>query len=207
MKENSRRSVTPSQILALSVLIVILSIIYSLYKNTYDQQIEDYRKEKDHYFRTSIHSPLEDKINFQGLFYFSPDVKYKVKARVTRFDQPEQIEMLSSDGKKVIYLKYGKANFSIDSIPLQLTLFSAQDTNRNNQLFIPFTDKTSGEETYNSGRYLDLPRPPGADIEIDFNKAYHPYCVYSYRYSCPIPPLENFLNISITAGERLEEKK
>lgn len=71
-------------------------------------------------------------------------------------------------------------------------------------LFIPFTDMTSGEESYENGRYIDLSI---ADVEsghftIDFNKAYNPYCAYvSDLYNCPIPPKENHLSIKIKAGE------
>jgi uncharacterized protein (DUF1684 family) len=37
-------------------------------------------------------------------------------------------------------------------------------------------------------------------VVIDFNLAYNPYCAYNHRYSCPIPPLENHLDIAVRAG-------
>jgi uncharacterized protein (DUF1684 family) len=69
---------------------------------------------------------------------------------------------------------------------------------------VPFGDATSGFESYGGGRYLDFTI---SDIKnnflpIDFNKAYNPYCAYTAGYSCPIPPKENLLNASISAGEK-----
>jgi uncharacterized protein (DUF1684 family) len=70
-------------------------------------------------------------------------------------------------------------------------------------LFVPFTDLTSGKETYGGGRYLDLEVPDGDSLEVDFNYAYNPYCAYTDGYSCPIPKPESRLSISILAGEKL----
>ena len=72
-------------------------------------------------------------------------------------------------------------------------------------LFLPFTDNTNGVETYGGGRYIDLKIPAGNTINIDFNKAYNPYCAYSDKYSCPIPPPENHLDIEIKAGIKLTD--
>ena len=71
------------------------------------------------------------------------------------------------------------------------------------ELFVPFRDATSGGETYGGGRYLDLPVAPLGRYALDFNRAYHPYCVYSDAYSCPLPPAENTMALAVRAGERL----
>ena len=78
-----------------------------------------------------------------------------------------------------------------------------------NYLFLPFTDATTGVETYESGRYIDLEINDIKDnlVIIDFNKAYNPYCAYTTGYNCPIPPAENDLHIAITAGEKAYGKK
>lgn len=72
-------------------------------------------------------------------------------------------------------------------------------------LFLPFTDQTNNKETYGGGRYIDLNVNDirNNHLEIDFNKAYNPYCAYSDGYRCPIPPEENDLPISIIVGEKL----
>ena len=64
---------------------------------------------------------------------------------------------------------------------------------------------TSGTETYAAGRYLDLDRTVTGLYDLDFNRAYHPYCYYNPQYDCPYPPRENRLAIPIKAGERIEE--
>jgi uncharacterized protein (DUF1684 family) len=69
-----------------------------------------------------------------------------------------------------------------------------------NYLFLPFSDVTSGDQSYLGGRYIDLKIPEGDLITIDFNKAYNPYCAYNSDYSCPLVPLENDLNVAIKAG-------
>ena len=70
------------------------------------------------------------------------------------------------------------------------------------QLFLPFIDKTSGNETYGAGRYIDLDFPINKEIIVDFNKAYSPYCAYTDAYSCPFPPRSNQLDVAIEAGEK-----
>jgi uncharacterized protein (DUF1684 family) len=78
-------------------------------------------------------------------------------------------------------------------------------------LFVPFRDATSGTETYGGGRYL-LDGAKSADLGgdaarktlvLDFNFAYHPSCAFDPRWSCPLAPPENWLDIPIRAGERL----
>src|SRR5687767_15749920 len=71
------------------------------------------------------------------------------------------------------------------------------------RLFVPFGDLTNNKETYGGGRYLDLTRTPTGYYEIDFNRAYHPNCVYDPTWVCPVPPRENRLDVAIPAGERL----
>ncbi|MBZ0243452.1 MAG: DUF1684 domain-containing protein, partial [Bacteroidales bacterium] len=67
-------------------------------------------------------------------------------------------------------------------------------------LFVPFKDKTNGKISYGGGRYLDIEIPESAQLILDFNNAYNPYCAYNSKWSCPIPPYENHLKISICAG-------
>ena len=71
------------------------------------------------------------------------------------------------------------------------------------RLFVPFSDLTSGTETYAAGRYLDLDPTNTGLYEIDFNRAYNPYCAYNESYDCPYPPSSNRLKIPIRAGERM----
>jgi uncharacterized protein (DUF1684 family) len=73
------------------------------------------------------------------------------------------------------------------------------------RLFVPFADQTSGNETYDAGRYMELDPTATGFYLVDFNVAYHPYCYYSPEYDCPFPPAENRLAVPIRAGERLPD--
>jgi uncharacterized protein len=105
------------------------------------------------------------------------------------------------------YSKYGEITFEIDGRQYKLEVYQSPDVMKmpgyEDYLFIPFTDLTNGDETYEVGRYLEFRIPETEDVIIDFNKCYNPYCSYgSNRYSCPIPPEANHLPIAIPVGEK-----
>jgi uncharacterized protein (DUF1684 family) len=112
-----------------------------------------------------------------------------------------------------VYRKYGLLTFKIHDTLLRLNVYQSQSLmtskDYSDYLFVPFTDNTSGNETYGGGRYLDykMQEIHGNKLLIDFNKAYNPYCAYTIGYNCPIPPAENDLQIAITAGEKAYLKK
>jgi uncharacterized protein len=107
------------------------------------------------------------------------------------------------------HYRYGKLHFTINRTEQELTIYQSDKLMNTPEyadyLFVPFTDATTGDETYGSGRYLDLRL---GDIKnntvlLDFNKCYNPYCAYTSGYNCPIPPKENRLSIAIKAGEKV----
>lgn len=113
----------------------------------------------------------------------------------------------SSTERTPIYRRYGYIYFELNGKKCRLTAYQNMELIKKeeykNYLFIPFRDGTSGVESYGGGRYLDVTIPENETITIDFNLAYNPYCAYSYRYSCPVPPEENTLKIRIEAGEKI----
>ena len=100
----------------------------------------------------------------------------------------------------------GTFTFERDGEPRRLTAY-VLDGGDPDSLFVPFLDTTSGHETYGAGRYLDLEPEDDGTYALDFNLAYHPYCVYADHYSCPLTPAENRLPIRIEAGERLADDR
>jgi uncharacterized protein (DUF1684 family) len=188
--------------MALAVLLILLSIITSYNKNTPSQKLLDFRKQKDHYFRTSPDSPIANKENFKGLIYFEPTSDFKVKANLTLLNDTLPFFLSKNDARKSKYVRYAIATFMLNNQQYNLTLLKLEGKIDNNVLFIPFSDKTNGGETYEGGRYLDVRLKNENSIVLDFNLAYNPYCAYNYKYSCPIPPRENVLSISIEAGEK-----
>ncbi|MFT4155302.1 DUF1684 domain-containing protein [Parafilimonas sp.] len=153
-------------------------------------------------------SPLSAtaKKTFKGIHFFPFNKKYVVNARFVRTPKEKPFQMSTSGGIRKTYIKYAAVFFVIDGKEYKLNVYQSQDLIKSAEykdyLFIPFTDATSGEETYEGGRYIDLNIPQSDHIVINFNKAYHPYCAYTDGYNCPIPPAENTLPVKIEAGVR-----
>jgi len=175
----------------------------------YHVKIRKERYSKDSFFKVSNQSPfdLKAKREISELPYFNPDIKYDVKGHLELLDTPKPVRMAVSNSAPEAYFNLGKVVFDLNGTECKLSIFqnakSMKDPQAANELFCPFTDETSGKETYGSGRFLDLQRNPGSnDIEVDFNAAYNPYCAYNHEYSCPIPPMENHLDFRVEAGEK-----
>ena len=174
---------------------------------SYTDSIEAYLKKyvKEHEVVTG-----KDK---ERMSFYPVDEKYRIHCRFERTVNSQWFRMESSGQIKRNYRTYGILHFTINDTSLTLQIYQSQElmgtAQYRDHLFIPFTDATSGEETYESGRYIDLGIN---DISkdrfiIDFNKAYNPYCAYvSGKYNCPIPPAENRLAVAIRAGEKAFSK-
>jgi len=174
----------------------------------YRKSIVKERNEKDREFTEPGNSPLDSmgQQSFRGLEYFRISPSWKISARLERYSNPDTIKMKTTTERLPLYLVYGKALFTIDGKEFGLTIFRniglMSKPGFEDYLFVPFTDETSGNKSYGGGRYIDARIIEGDSIVIDFNKAYNPYCVYSKKYSCPVPPSENFLPVQVTAGEK-----
>lgn len=174
----------------------------------YEAQIQTYRTEKDAAFRTAADSPIPQsaRATFPGLVYFPIDPQYRVPALLTATpaNPPVLIQLQMSSNTTERMRKVGTLGFSLAGTPLSLTAFAEEHDTDMHRLFVPFTDETSGAETYKHGRYLDLDRTATGLYDLDFNRAYHPFCVYNPTYECPVPPKENHLGVAVRAGERLK---
>lgn len=144
-------------------------------------------------------------VEFQGLDYFDFDSTFQIQATFTK-KKGKRFEMPTSTDRLPVYRRYGIIQFTHNDTLCELEVYQNMALRKNpefkNYLFIPFRDGTRVIETYGGGRYLDLTIPEGDTVLIDFNLAYNPYCAYSSRYSCPIPPVVNDLRVRITAGEK-----
>ncbi len=175
-------------------------------RRPYEEQVQAERAAKDQLFRTASDSPLPaaERAAFPGLPYFPIDPAYRVPAAlvVDRTGEPVVIELPTSTNERRRMLRVGTLEFTLAGQPLALTAF-AENTRTLNRLFVPFGDLTNRAETYGGGRYLDLDRTATGVYTLDFNRAYHPTCVYDPTFDCPVPPRENRLEVTIPAGERL----
>ena len=170
---------------------------------TYKDSVESYLRKyvKEHEVVTGKDKEL--------ISFFAVNENYRFNCKFERTINSPWFRMESSGPIKKNYRVYGIIRFTIHDTAVALNIYQSQDLmakpKYRDHLFIPFTDATSGEETYESGRYIDLEieNIKADKVLIDFNKAYNPYCAYvSGKFNCPIPPQENRLIVAIRAGEK-----
>jgi uncharacterized protein (DUF1684 family) len=173
----------------------------------YAQQIQEHRTAKDAAFASGPPDspvPAADRAKFLPLAYFPIDEGYHVPAKLAPAPGEIELEMPTSTGQRRQMRRAGQLRFSVKGQSLTLTAFVEANDTAMQRLFVPFADTTNGTETYFGGRYLDLDRTATGLYDLDFNRAYHPYCVYNPQYDCPYPPRENRLPTPIRSGERLK---
>jgi uncharacterized protein (DUF1684 family) len=171
----------------------------------YPQEIAAWRAEKDAFMRGASESPVpaDKRASFPPLPYYPIDEQYRVPAGLKMVESDQIIELSLSTGQTRQMRRIGTLAFTLKGEPLSLTAFADVGDTRLRRLFVPFADLTSGSDTYQGGRYLDLDRTASGIYDLDFNRAYHPFCVFDSRYECPIPPRENRLKVAIRAGEKM----
>jgi uncharacterized protein len=171
---------------------------------SYPDEIAAWRSDKDAYMRSSDSPvPAAQRAMFPALPYYPIDEQYRVPAGLKVVRGNDVIEMSTSTGKPRRMRRIGTLAFTLKAQPQTLTAFAEADDSSLRRLFVPFGDLTNGLETYQGGRYLDLDLKGSGVYELDFNRAYHPFCVFNPEYECPIPPRENRLPVPIKAGERM----
>ncbi len=142
--------------------------------------------------------------SFESLDFFPIDTSFIVNATLEFQKNSKPFKMETNTGRLPVYTLYAIATFKIKDVSYKLNIYQNLKLMYTDEfedyLFLPFTDKTNANTTYGGGRYIDLEIPKGDTIVIDFNTAYNPYCAYNSKYSCPIPPKENHLNLEINAG-------
>ena len=173
----------------------------------YTSKIAAIRAAKDDSFKNDPDSPVpaDKKASLLPLAYFPIDELYAVPASLEPASDRTPIQVPTSIGKVRNLERIGALKFSLKGQTLRLTAFRDLESRDMNRLFVPFTDLTSGAETYPAGRYMELDPTPTGIYVVDFNIAYHPYCYYSPEYDCPFPPKENRLAIPIRAGEKMQK--
>lgn len=191
----------------LYALAAMLFVLVSCTSNSNEiETAKTFQNKLNKEFANSETSPLpKDALKtFKGLDFFPIQEDFIISGKLERTPNEEPFEMNTTTSRKPVYVKYGVASFEYNNKTYKVDIF--QDVNLRKKkeyekhLFLPFTDLTSGDTTYGGGRYLDLEIPEGEDIILNFNMAYNPYCVYNPKFSCPIPPEQNFLEFEINAG-------
>jgi hypothetical protein len=138
---------------------------------------------------------------FTGIESFPVDPAWRLEARFEPYDPPrplpvEDVTGGTQDGTSpgaVVFTRGGET-YRLDAL------------GEDGSLFLIFADATSGRETYGAGRYLYTDEP-GEDgrVVVDFNRAYNPPCAFTPYATCPLPPPQNRLPITVDAGEKAYE--
>jgi len=172
---------------------------------SYPDQIAGWHAQKDRFMRESPDSPVpaDKRAAFAPLPYFPTDPAYRVPAGLRPATDGASIEMLTSTGQHRQMRRVGTLAFTLNGTPLTLGAFVEANEQDLGRLFVPFGDLTIGVETYNGGRYLELDRTASGVYDLDFNRAFHPFCLFNPNYDCPYPPPESRLKMPIRAGEKL----
>jgi uncharacterized protein (DUF1684 family) len=176
---------------------------------SYPDQIAAWHAEKDRFMRESPDSPVpaDKRAAFPPLPYFAVDPAYRVPAALQPDNSGTAIEMLTSTGQHRQMRRVGTLGFTVNGSQLSLGAFVEANETDLRRLFVPFGDRTNGVETYPGGRYLELERTATGFYDLDFNRAFHPFCLFNSSYDCPYPPPESRLKVPIRAGERLSTPK
>lgn len=186
-----------------TTLFLLLLSAQAAFGQTYKDSMTQYIK---HYVESHevVKGPDRERLRF-----FDIDESYRVRAKLERTASDQWFEMPTSGKIRKVFRVYGRLSFTLHDTAVQINLYQSQalmgSEGYRNYLFLPFTDATTGKETYEAGRYIDLQISDirNNEVVIDFNKSYNPYCAYvSGVYNCPVPPRENHLPVAIRAGEK-----
>lgn len=171
----------------------------------YPDQINARRASIDQFMRTADESPIPkaQRASFPPLAYYPVELDYRVPAVLSVARGNDVLEIPTSLGKRRPHRRIGKLEFTLKGQTTTLTAFVEAGQEDMRRLFVPFGDLTNGTETYPGGRYLDLERTATGIYDLDFNRAYNPYCYYNVEYDCPYPPRENRLPFPVRAGEKI----
>lgn len=180
-----------------------------------------WRGERERLYRSHPQSPvpLDQRQAFRGLsFRYDHALHFELPLLATNTEertgrpehseQTDSVQLPTSTGSHMAFYPIGQVEVPFPAGGRRLTVLWLRDYAGG--LFLPFGDATNGRETYAGGRYL-LDTGKGADLGgdcergtliLDFNFAYQPSCAFDPRWTCPLVPPENRLDLAILAGER-----
>ncbi|WP_213520225.1 DUF1684 domain-containing protein [Nonlabens sp.] len=189
-------------------IVILLVLAFSLSLGAQDQEQEsiDYRKKLSLEYQSGENKVLteREKKNFGYLNFYDFDPEFVVEARFEPLPNTEELPLETSTTRIASFVKYGYLHVTLKGKKCKLLVLSSpslkDDPEYYNYLSVFFTDETNGAGSYKLGRYMELRAPLEESLTLNFNNTYNPYCAYSERFSCPIPPAENHLPLKVTAG-------
>lgn len=176
---------------------------------SYVERVRESRARKDAFFQSDSPDnpvPKEKRAQLVPLAYYDIDPDYRVPAQLAVASEQPVFDMPTSTGKMRKATQIGTLTLTVKGQALSLTAFAGEGPDGRpdmSRVFLPFSDATSGKETYEAGRFLELDRTATGVYVVDFNEAYNPYCAYNASFDCPLPPRSNRLSVPILAGEKI----
>lgn len=144
----------------------------------------------------SMNTPKADQ--FDGFPRYPLNEEWHHNARFVSHAEETHIEIVNVQGEVANRYSPGSVEFLADG-----EIYSIDAFESSSGLFLMFSDQTNRTETYQAGRYLIVDEPDSDGyLTIDFNKAYNMPCAYNPFTTCQLPPMQNRLEISISAGEK-----
>lgn len=141
-----------------------------------------------------------DRATFRLPESFPPDTAWRVMARFEQFNEPRDFRVADIAEGTQVYRSPGQLVFRFGGREHRLAAFAEPN---DTAFFVMLWDSTAKTTTYQSGRYLRVPRPDTSGWTlIDFNRAYSPPCVFTPFSTCAFAPPENRLTIAVPAGEK-----
>jgi uncharacterized protein (DUF1684 family) len=156
---------------------------------------------RDRLFAEHACSPVPDRSSFPGLEVGDYDPQWRAVVRLEPA-QPQRIEVATSTDGVVPFDRAGVLRTPWG--PLDVWELASYGGG----IWIPVRDAGSGALSYGGGRYLydtvkgaDLGTTPDGELVVDLNFLYAPSCAHDPRWSCPLPPPGNVLDVVVPVGE------
>ena len=144
------------------------------------------------------HTNSPNRVNFPGRNWWLIDQAFRVEAGIIPYTPKKMVQIPDVLGDVKETAMDCKLNFKLHRQTFELDAFALPS----GQIYILFHDQSCGKGSYPSGRFLVTEYPEDDKVIIDFNKAHNPPCAFTPFATCPLPPSQNYLSISIQVGER-----
>jgi uncharacterized protein (DUF1684 family) len=192
--------------LLFTILLVSCGKNFTPEQKKYIARIEKERVKKNEWMKNDPSSPFnrKGKVEFHDLNYFDVDPTFVFKSKLYEFSPKDTIIYYGTKGDARKAVRYGYINVNLEEQLRKINVYQGNTSTGEIYYSIWFTDKTTNNETYGVGRYIDFEKveDPNHIYDIDFNTAYNPYCAYSPNFSCAIPTKEDYIPVEITSGEK-----
>ncbi len=179
---------------------------YTPEQEKYINEIRKSRAEKNDWMKENKDSPfVRDKdAHYAPLKYYDVDPDFVFHSRLYYYKTKDTVKIFGTKGEQRKIVRFGYVKINYKGREYNLNVYKGMTADSTAYYSIWFTDKTTGNETYGVGRYLDFDLNPDPNYvyTVDFNLAYNPYCAYSALYSCAVPTKEDHLDFAVTAGEK-----